>query len=185
MKVITGEGRLSYCHIWDPISVNGGKEKYSTSYIFPKSDTETLRAIQAGIKAAYEDGQGVLRGKGRSVPPLSGIKTPLHDGDKEKPDDEAYRNSYYIQASSLTRPGVVDANVQKIINPEEVYSGCYARLSLGFYAYNVNGNKGIGAGLNNVQKLRDGEHLGGTKSSPEEDFGTGAVNEGFEDDLFN
>ena len=171
-KVITGPNtRWSYANVWQPKSINGGAPKYSVSLIIPKSDTETVSKIKAAIKAAYEEGQDKLRGNAKSVPALEYMKTPLRDGDKERPDDEAYKNSYFINANSGTAPGVVDANRQPIIDTSEVYSGVYGRASINFYAFNSNGNKGIACGLNNLQKIRDGEPLGG-KARAEDDFAT-------------
>lgn len=171
-KVITGPNtRWSYANVWQPKSINGGAPKYSVSLIIPKSDTETVSKIKAAIKAAYEEGQAKLRGNAKSVPALEYMKTPLRDGDKERPDDEAYKNSYFINANSGTAPGVVDANRQPIIDTSEVYSGVYGRASINFYAFNSNGNKGIACGLNNLQKIRDGEPLGG-KARAEDDFAT-------------
>lgn len=171
-KVITGPNtRWSYANVWQPKSINGGAPKYSVSLIIPKSDTETVSKVKAAIKAAYEEGQAKLRGNGKSVPALEYMKTPLRDGDKERPDDEAYKNSYFINANSGTAPGVVDANRQPIIDTSEVYSGVYGRASINFYAFNSNGNKGIACGLNNLQKIRDGEPLGG-KARAEDDFAT-------------
>ena len=171
-KVITGPNtRWSYANVWQPKSINGGAPKYSVSLIIPKSDTETVSKVKAAIKAAYDEGQAKLRGNGKSVPALEYMKTPLRDGDKERPDDEAYKNSYFINANSGTAPGVVDANRQPIIDTSEVYSGVYGRASFNFYAFNSNGNKGIACGLNNLQKIRDGEPLGG-KARAEDDFAT-------------
>ena len=127
--------------------------------------------INAAIKAAYEEGQSKLKGNGRSVPALSAIKTPLRDGDLERPDDEAYANSYFINANSPSAPGIVDADRNIIIDRSEVYSGVYGRASISLYAFNSNGNKGIACGLNNLQKIKDGEPLGG-KSRAEDDFAT-------------
>lgn len=168
-KVITGICRWSYANVWQPKAINGGTPKYSVSLIIPKSDTKTIEKIRAAIQAAYEEGQSKLKGNGRSVPPLSAIKTPLRDGDLERPDDEAYANSYFINANSASAPGIVDAERQPIIDHSEVYSGVYGRASINFYAFNSNGNKGIACGLNNLQKIRDGEPLGG-KSRAEDDF---------------
>ena len=171
-KVITGPNtRWSYANVWQPKSINGGAPKYSVSLIIPKSDTETVSKVKAAIKAAYDEGQAKLRGNGKSVPALEYMKTPLRDGDKERPDDEAYKNSYFINANSGTAPGVVDANRQPIIDTSEVYSGVYGRASINFYAFNSNGNKSIACGLNNLQKIRDGEPLGG-KARAEDDFAT-------------
>ena len=171
-KVITGVNtRWSYVNAWEPKSINGGAPKYSVSLIIPKSDTKTLEKIRAAIQAAYEEGQGKLKGNGKSVPPLSVLKTPLRDGDAERPDDEAYAGSYFVNANSGTAPGIVDADRNPILDRSEVYSGVYGRASINFYAFNSNGNKGIACGLNNLQKICDGEPLGG-KSRAEDDFAT-------------
>ena len=172
MKVITGpDTRWSYANVWEAKSINGGTPKFSVSLIIPKSDTKTIAKIKTAIEAAYREGEAKLKGNGKTVPPLAALKTPLRDGDTERPDDPAYNNAYFINANSATAPGVVDADRQEIINRSEVYSGVYGRASINFYAFNSNGNKGIACGLNNLQKIRDGEPLGG-KSRAEDDFAT-------------
>ena len=172
IKVVTGpDTRWSYVNAWEPKSINGGAPKYSVSLIIPKSDTKTIAKIRAAIEAAYHDGEGKLRGTGKSVPTLSVLKTPLRDGDAERPDDPAYAGAYFMNANSTTAPGIVDADCQRILDRSEVYSGVYGRASVNFYAFNSNGNKGIACCLNNLQKIRDGEHLGGTASA-ESDFAT-------------
>ena len=169
-KVITGVNtRWSYANVWQAKSINGGTPKYSVSLIIPKDDVATVNKVKAAIQAAYEEGESKLKGNGRTVPALSAIKTPLRDGDTERPDDEAYKNCYFINANSATAPGIVDADRQPIIDHSEVYSGVYGRASINFYAFNSIGNKGIACGLNNLQKIRDGEPLGG-KSRAEDDF---------------
>ena len=161
MKVITGpKTRWSYANVWEAKSINGGAPKFSVSLIVPKSDTATVTKIQAAIEAAYKEGESKLKGNGRTVPALSVIKTPLRDGDIERPDDPAYANAYFINANSATAPGIVDAACNPIMNRSEVYSGVYGRASISFYAFNANGNKGIACGLNNLQKISDGEPLG-------------------------
>ena len=169
-KVKTGKVRLSYCSIWEPkASFDGAKPKYSTSVIVPKSDTKTIDAINAAIKAAYEDGLSKLKGNAKTAPALNVLKTPLRDGDLERPDDEAYKDSYFFNANSTTAPGVVDADRQEILDHTEIYSGVYARVSVNFYAYNTGTAKGIACGLNNIMKLADGEPLAG-KISAADDF---------------
>jgi hypothetical protein len=172
-KVITGVCRLSYANIWQAKSINGGTPKYSTSVLIPKSDAATIAKIKAAIKAAFEEGETKLKGNGKTVPPLASLKTPLRDGDTERPDDEAYAGHWFINANSNTAPGVVDIDRQPILDTSEIYSGVYARLSLSFYAFNSNGNRGIACGLQHVQKIRDGEPLGG-KTRAEDDFATEA-----------
>ena len=169
-KVITGvKTRWSYANVWQAKSINGGTPKFSVSLIIPKSDTKTVTAVKNAIQAAYEEGQSKLKGSSKSVPTLTAIKTPLRDGDAERPDDEAYKDCYFINANSATAPGIVDASRNPIIEHSEVYSGVYGRASINFYAFNSNGNKGIACGLNNLQKISDGEPLGG-KTRAEDDF---------------
>ena len=172
MKVITGpDTRWSYANVWEPKSINGGAPKYSVSLIIPKSDTRTLGKIRAAIEAAYKEGEAKLKGSGRTVPPLTAIKNPLRDGDTERPDDAAYAGCYFINANAASAPGIVDADRNPILMRSEIYSGVYGRASITFYAFNSSGNRGIACGLNNLQKIRDGEPLGG-KTSAESDFAT-------------
>ena len=172
MKVITGpDTRWSYANVWEAKSINGGTPKFSVSLIIPKSDTKTVAKVKAAIEAAYHEGESKLKGNGKSVPPMAALKTPLRDGDSERPDDDAYTNAYFINANATTAPGIVDADRNPILTRSEVYSGVYGRASISFYAFNSNGNKGIACGLNNLQKVRDGEPLGG-KTSAESDFAT-------------
>ena len=166
-KVVTGKNtRLSYAHIWEPSSINGGTPKYSVSVLIPKTDKQTVNAINAAIDAAIDEGVAKFNGK---KPGRESIKLPLRDGDKERPNDEAYKGHYFVNANSQTKPDIVDTNVDPILNRSEVYSGCYARVSLNFYAFNTNGNRGIACGLGNIQKIRDGKPLGG-KTSAADDF---------------
>mgnify|MGYP005946186057 FL=1 len=167
-KVITGKNtRLSYFHGWEPTSINGGPERYSVSVLIPKDDKETVKAINDAVDVAIEEGIAKFGGK---KPNKAAIKLPLRDGDTER-EDEAYAGHWFINANSKTAPQIVDKAIKPILDRDEVYSGCYARVSLNFYAFNSNGNKGIACGLNNLQKIRDGEPLGG-KASAESDFAT-------------
>jgi len=163
-KVVTGTVRLSYANIWNPVSINGSDEKYSVSLIIPKNDKQTVKLIQDAIEQAKQDGKAKFGGK---IP--ANLKLPLRDGDIERPDDEAYADSYFINANSKDQPQIVDKKLQPIIDRNEVYSGCYARVSITLYAFNTNGNKGIACGLGNIQKVADGKPLGG-RSRAEDDF---------------
>ena len=170
-KVITGpETRWSYANVWEPKSINGGTPKYSVSLIIKKNDP-CVEKIKAAIQAAYDEGQAKLKGNSKSIPSLAAIKTPIRDGDMERPDDPAYAGAYFINANNTQAPGIVDSQRQPILERREVYSGVYGRASISFYAFNSAGNKGIACSLNNLQKIRDGEPLGG-HSSAEEDFAT-------------
>ena len=167
-KVITGiNTRLSYFHGWEPVSINGGAEKYSVSVLIPKGDKATIDAINKAIDTAISDGVAKFGGK---KPNRAAIKLPLRDGDLER-DDETYKGHYFINANSKTDPQIVDRAVKPILDRDEVYSGCYAMVSLSFYAFNSNGNKGVACGLGNIQKIRDGEPLGGRRSAAD-DFTT-------------
>ena len=165
MKIITGKVRFSYANVWEPKSINGSEPKYSVCIIIPKSDKETLKKINDAIEDAKKEGVSKL---GDEI--KDNFKTPLRDGDADRPEEEAYVGNYFINANSNIKPGIVNKSVQAIVDQSEFYSGCYGRASLVFYAYNSEGNKGIACGLQNLQKLEDGEALS-YHSSPEEDFG--------------
>ena len=163
-KIVTGKARLSYVNLFQPRAQNEGQEpKYSVCVLVPKTDTATVNKIKAAIEAAKEAGKPTWGGK---VPP--GLKVPLRDGDTARATPE-YKGHWFINATSKQRPQVVDASVQPILSADEVYSGCYGRVSINFYAYNQNGNRGVAAGLGNVQKVADGEPLSG-RSRAEDDF---------------
>lgn len=171
-KIVTGKVRLSYVNLLTPRAQEEGKEpKYSVCILVPKSDTKTVTAIKQAIEAAKEAGKASWGGR---VP--AGLKMPLRDGDTER-DGAEYAGHWFMNASSKRKPQVVDSNVQPILDANEVYSGMYARVSINFYAYNQQGNRGVAAGLGNVQKVADGEALGGAASRAEDEFS--AVTEDF------
>jgi len=171
-KVITGKDtRWSYLAVWEPKSINGSTPKYSVSLIIPKSDKATVQKIRSAIEAAYKEGEAKLKGNGKSVPALTSLRSPLRDGDIDRPDDAAYANAFFVNANSTTAPGIVDEDRLPVLNRSEVYSGVYGRASITFYAYNSNGNRGIACGLQNLQLIRSGEPLGG-RASAESDFAT-------------
>ena len=157
--------RISFANIWEPKAINGGDEKYSVSCLIPKSDKKTLARIQKAVEAAKEDGK--TRKWSGKIPP--NLKLPLRDGDIDRPDDENYEDCYFLNASSKDAPQVVDRKVNPVLDPMMVYSGCYCNVSVNFYAFNANGNRGVAAGLGNIQFVRDGERLSG-KASADADF---------------
>ena len=164
IKVVTGKVRFSYAHVFTPQeSPNGGALKYSVSLIIPKSDKATIDKINKAIEDCKTENASVWGG---TVPKL--LKGGLRDGDIEKEGDPAYANSYFINANSAQKPGVVDADLNAILDQSECYSGCFGRASVNFFAYNSNGSKGVGCALNNVQKLEDGEKLGGGSSATDD-----------------
>lgn len=172
-KARIGEVRFSYCHIFKPEAVaDEGEKKYSISVIIPKSNKKLIAEIKAAIEAAVQAGV-TQRFEGKRP---ANLRSPLRDGDTERPEDDSYANAYFINASSKIKPGIVKImkingqnKLVEVTNEEDVYSGCYGFVSVNFFAYNNRGNKGIGAGLNNILKTRDGEYLGG-RASAEADF---------------
>lgn len=165
-RVVTGTVRFSYVHVFEPWSGDGkSNPKFSVAILVPKSDRETLRKIHAAVEAAKEKGQQKW---GKTAP--RALKLPLRDGDAERPDQPEYAGCYFFNASSKTRPNVVDASLNPILDYLDFYSGCYGRASINFYPFNTAGNYGVACGLNNLQKTRDGDPLGGTRSRPEDDF---------------
>jgi hypothetical protein len=158
-KFVTGKVRFSFVHVFEPAETLNGQLKYSVSILIPKSDKDTVARFN---KAFEENKQANAAYFGGSIPKL--LKGGLRDGDVEK-EDPIYAGHYFINATSNEKPGIVDADLNPIMDKNEFYSGCYGRASITLYAYDVTGAKGIAAGLNNVQKLEDGEKLGGASSA--------------------
>lgn len=153
--------RISFANIWEPKSINGSEEKYSVSCIIPKSDKKTLERIHKAVEAAKQI--GISKKWGGKIP--ANLKLPLRDGDIDRPDDEAYADAMFVNANSKDAPQIVDRKVQPIIDPMECGSGDYCNVSINFYAYNANGNRGVAASLGNLQKIKDGERLAGRTSA--------------------
>ena len=157
--------RISFANIWEARSINGSEEKYSVSCIIPKGDKKTLAKINKAIEAAKEAGKS--KKWGGKIPP--NLKLPLRDGDIDRPDDEAYANAMFINATSKDAPQIVDRKVDPILDPMECGSGDYCNVSVNFYGFNANGNRGVAAGLGNIQLIKHGERLAG-RASASSDF---------------
>lgn len=174
-KVVTGKVRFSYVNIFKSRAFQADQDaKFSICLLIPKEDKATLKKIKAAIDEAIQEG---ISSKWNGKKPAN-VKLPLRDGDEERADEAPeYEGMMFLNANSTQKPGIVDKDLNEILDPDEVYSGCWGRASINFYPFSVNGNKGIGVGLNNVQKLKDGEHLGSARASAESDF-----DDDFEDD---
>lgn len=180
-KVITGKVRFSYVNIFKSRAFQSGQDaKFSICLLIPKEDKATVKKIRAAIDEAIQDG---ISSKWGGKKP-GNLKLPLRDGDEERAEEAPeYEGMYFLNANSTTKPGIVDKDLNEILDPDEVYSGCWGRASINFYAFNTNGNRGVGAGLNNIQKLKDGDRLGTSRASAESDFGDGFEDEDDEDYL--
>jgi hypothetical protein len=170
-KIVVGEVRFSYVSLFKPRQPLGdGDPKYQTTVLVPKTNTKAIALIQGAIREATEEG---IKSKwGGIKPPV--LSNPVHDGDGARPSDgmpygEECAGHLVFTASSKDPIGILDKNKMPIINQSDVYSGMYGYVSLSFYPYNQSGKKGIGCGLNNVMKTRDGDALGG-RSSATSDF---------------
>ena len=157
--------RISFANIFEPKSINGSEAKYSVSCLVPKDDKKTLLAIHKAVEAAKEDGK-VRKWSGKLPPNL---KLPLRDGDIDRPDDENYQKHFSLNATSKDAPQVVDRHVQPVVDPMMVYSGCFCNVSVNFYPFNANGNRGVAVGLGNIQFVKDGDRLSG-RASADADF---------------
>lgn len=175
IKVITGKVRFSYVNIFKSRAFQSGQDaKYSVCLLIPKKDKAALKKIRAAIDEAIQEG---IASKWGGKKPAN-LKLPLRDGDDERADEAPeYADMFFLKANSTQKPGIVDRDLNEILDPDEVYSGCWGRASINFYPFNTNGNKGVGVGLNNIQKLKDDERLGAARASAESDF-----SDSFEDD---
>lgn len=168
-KVVTGEVRASYVSIFKTrYNDLSGKEEYSMMILIPKEDRKTIEKIEGAIETAkYEKWNNKLP---------KNLREPLKDGDDEnhipesaEPGEESYANHYFMNVKSSTKPGIVDADLNQVIDEGSFRSGDYCKVSIQAFAYDMKGNRGVSFGLNNVQVLRKGEPLGG-RSRPENDF---------------
>ncbi len=163
-KVVFGPCRLSYTHVFEKYSPDGaGEGKYMTNILIPKSEKKTIDTLNDAINAAKN--AAIVSKWGGKEPKK--LELPLRDGDDK--EDEVYADHFYLNAKSNTRPGIIDRKKVPIVDEEEIYSGVWAVMSVTFYGYDVNGNKGIACGLNNIMKFKDDDHLGG-RASAESDF---------------
>lgn len=162
--MITGKVRFSYANVFQPkAAMDGGEPKFSIVLLIPKTETKMIDEIKKEIEAATRAGKEKWAGK---VP--ANLKTPLRDGDEERADREEFKGMYFLTATSKVKPQIVDRSLQPITDPTEFYSGCFGRASINFYAYSVNGNRGIACGLGNLQKLEDGQSFSGRKRAEDE-----------------
>jgi len=159
-KIVTKEFRVSFPHVFKPSGFEGQDPKYSITMLFDKStDISDLKALATQVaKEKWPKG----------IP--SSMRKPFRDGDEEKPDTDGYANTIFVRASSKTKPGVVDTDLQPILDENDFYGGCYARAEITCFAYDFAGNKGVSFGLNHVQKLRDGDSFSG-RGTAEQAFG--------------
>lgn len=174
-KVITNKVRFSYVNIFRSRAFREGQDaKFSICLLIPKEDKAGLAKIQRAIDEAVQEG---ISSKWGGKQPKN-LKLPLRDGDLERADEAPeYEGMMFLNAHSDSKPGIIDKDLNEILDPDEVYSGCWGRASINFFPYDSHGNRGVGVGLNNIQKLKDGERLGAARAAAEDDFG-----DGFEDD---
>lgn len=177
-SIIVKKARLSYAHIWEPQSMNEGQEKkYSVVLLIPKTDKAMVEEIKKAIAKAREDGKTTLVDKKGQPLKEAALSLPLKDGDVEKEDQEEYKGMYFLSAKNTTAPGIVgltkdqDGKRKPITDKTEVYSGCFAHVSVNFFAGGVKaGNPGIFCSLKNIMKVSDGEPLGAGRTSADSDF---------------
>lgn len=163
--------RLSYTHLDKPYAQQPGQEpKYSSTILVPKNPTNNKALMDSAISAAT---QKAIEKYGKAFPMTP--KVSVHDGDGTRPSDgqpfgEECKGHWVFTASNKQPVMVVDTNLQQILDPTQIYSGMYAHVGVTFFGYNAPQNKGIGVALDNVMKIADGEPLGGTRASAEDDF---------------
>lgn len=174
MKVTTGLVRLSYAHLTAPVdNPMSGKTQYTAALIIPKDNAKSVAQVENAVKKMMEDPDAVAKWGGST----KGVRTPIHDGDVERPEDPNYANSLYInvKANADYPPKLYDKNRMEIVDPEEIYSGCYGQAILSLYAYNFQGSKGLAFGINAFRKIKDGPSLAGVAVSDKD----------FDDDLLD
>ena len=164
-----GEVRFSFPRVFTPGSVDDNSpKKYSCSILIPKSNTEAIKLIEEATAAAVKRGaEKYWSGKAPA-----NLKKPLRDGDFDREDDPAYEGMWFLNASNPRKPGVqvLEDGMRYDAIEDDFYAGCYGAVTLDFYPYNKNGNRGVAVSLGNLIKLRDGERLSGGGESVDNSF---------------
>lgn len=181
IEIVTGEVRLSYCHLFEPVlpmgSQPGAKERYSVCLLIDKEDTNTINSINKAVQNALEDGKS--KKFGGKIPKV--WRNPLRDGDdKDLEKNPEYEGCYFINCNSFDKPDIVNKFGKPIISASDLKSGDYANVAINFYPYAASGNNGVGCSVVAVMKTRDGEPLGGARTTAASAF-AGMFEE--EDDL--
>lgn len=180
-RVITGIVRLSFSNLFEPRqNDDGSKGRYDCCLLIDKSDETTIECINKATEGAKA--KGIAEKWGGKAP--KNFQNPLHDGDDKEDDQysDTFKGVMYVNPKSKSRPGIVDKHGAKIIDPEELYSGCYVIAALSFFPYEMNGNRGVGIGIDNVMKWKDGESLAG-KPSADNDFAGIEADDDEDDDI--
>ena len=160
---MTPKARIAWPNIFQPrLNDLNGKMEYSCQLLIPKGE-EGLEAMKEAAHAA------AVKKWGSKIP--AGIRSPFRDGDDEKEEMEDYEGMIFVNMKSNDQPGVVDEDVNPIIEPKELMPGDYVRCTFNAYAYDAKGNKGVAFGLRNVQKVGQGTPLKGARTRAEDDFG--------------
>lgn len=164
--------RVSYASVFEPkLNKLSGKMEYSLDALFDKEEND-LKELVGLINKAVEEMWPDKKTRPKK------IKTDIiKDGD-EKENDPTYNGCWYVKLKSQTKPTVVgtkrqaDGSFVVLESEDDFYSGCYARAMVTVKAYDHEGvSRGVAIYLGNIQKLADGEPLGGGNRDPKEDFG--------------
>ncbi|HAC61290.1 MAG TPA: DUF2815 domain-containing protein [Lachnospiraceae bacterium] len=159
--VVTGKARLSYPSLFKARAFAGQDAKYSCVLLIPKTDKATVAKIREAIEITKQDDKDKWRGK---IP--ASLRTPLRDGDVEKADEHPeYAGMWFMSVSSKNPPKIYDRDRSELMDPEELYPGCWVRADINFAGYSNSGNNGIGAYINSVMKWADAERFAGYSAS--------------------
>jgi len=166
--VVTGLCRLGYVKVLKPVAFSEeDAPKYSVQVMVPKKDKTTLKELNEAITLALENGKSKCFGG--KIPAASSLRMPLRDGDAEFPDDENYEGMMFFNCTNTKKPMVVDRKRDLIEDDTEIYSGMWGKVALNAYAFNKK-SKGVAMSLSHIQKVKDGEPLGGGRAIVENVF---------------
>ena len=162
-RVVLSNVRFSFVNLLSPKAPqSGGDPKYSATILLPKHDLAGKQRLDAAIEAAIQAGIPSKWGGVRPAQP----NIPIHDRDGLRPGGEPFGPEckwhwvFTASANLNYPPQVVGSDLQPIMNAAEIYSGMYGNVSIRTFPYFAVGKKGVGLGLEAVQKTRDGEPLG-------------------------
>jgi hypothetical protein len=173
--------RVSYPTLFTPRAFQPGNDpKYGIVLMFDKSNAEHM----AFMKLLHQDCQAALAEKWPKeeerprVALVGETRSPIKDGDKTVNNNgiplceknPEYAGQFIVRANTASRPAIVDRNMQEILDSNELYGGCFCKVNLNAYTFDMSANKGVTFGLNGVQKWSDGESFGGGRPPLEDMF---------------
>ena len=168
--VLIPDSTIVYPSLFEMTGFQNQEPSYNATFLISKkTDIKPLRDA-CRLAAFVKWGENVQ---------TQGLRSPIRDGDQKAIDENGnidktnfYYGNFFLRAKSKYNIPIVNVYNEEITDPDEIYGGCLVRAYVQFFAYDYMGNRGVSAGLRAVQKIEDGDPIGGNKIDPKQIFPT-------------